>query len=73
MNDIRKILSGESFDKIEALESHKKVLKNDLDRIKNLIKTIDKTIAHLRGKETMKLEEIFNGFTTEKQELYKFE
>lgn len=71
LNDIQKILSSESFEKIEALTSHKNILRDDLDRTKNLIKTIDKTIAHLRGKETMKLEEIFHGFTDEKQELYE--
>ncbi len=71
LNDIQKILNSESFDKIEALKSHKNILQGDLDRIQNLIKTIDKTIAHLRGKETMNLEEIFHGFTAEKQKLYE--
>jgi DNA-binding transcriptional MerR regulator len=71
LNDIQKILSSERFNKIEALNSHKNNLKGDLDRIENLIKTIDKTIAHLRGTETMKLEEIFDGFTDEKQKLYE--
>ena len=71
LDEIQKILNSEGFDKIEALQSHKGILKNDLDRIKNLIKTIDKTIAHLRGKETMKLEEVFHGFTAEKQKLYE--
>jgi len=69
--DIQKILNSESFNKIEALKSHKHILKGDLVRIQNLIKTIDKTIAHLKGKETMKLEEIFHGFTPEKQKLYE--
>ena len=70
LNDIQKILSSERFDKIEALKSHKNTLRGDLDRINNLVKTIDKTIAHLSGEETMKLEEIFHGFTDEKQKLY---
>lgn len=71
LNDIQKILSIESFDKIEALKSHRNILKGDLDRTQSLIKTIDKTIAHLRGQETMKIEEIFHGFTDEKQKLYE--
>lgn len=71
LTDIQKILSSESFDKIKALKSHKNILKGDLDHIQNLIKTIDKTIAHLRGNKTMKLEEIFEGFTPEKQKLYE--
>ena len=52
------LLCSESFDKIEALQSHKNFLRSDLDKIENLIKTIDKTISHLRGKEKMKDKEI---------------
>src|SRR5947207_8768482 len=69
--NIQKILSDKSFNIIEALVSHKNILQTDLDRIQKLIKTIDKTIAHLRGKTTMKLEEIFHGFSDEKQKLYE--
>lgn len=68
--DIKEILMNESFDKIEALESHRQNLQGDLNRTKNLIKTIDKTITYLRGEKTMKLEEIFEGFTEEKQKHY---
>lgn len=70
LNDIQKFLSSASFNKIETLLSHKNTLMSDLDRTKNLIKTIDKTIAHLRGNETMKIEDIFHGFTADKQQLY---
>lgn len=71
LNDIQKILVSKSFDKIEALQSHKKLLLGDLDRTKKLIKTIDKTIAHLRGNKMIALEEIFDGFTEEKQKIYE--
>jgi DNA-binding transcriptional MerR regulator len=71
LNDIQNMLANEDFDKVAALESHKQVLNNDLDKTKNLIKTIDKTIAHLKGNVTMKIEEIFIGFTPEKQKLYE--
>ena len=36
-----------------------------------MIDTVDKTIAHLRGNEPMKLEEVFHGFNAEKQKLYE--
>ena len=71
LNEIQRIVNGSDFDKIEALNSHKQVLKNSLDRTHTLLKTIDKTISHLRGNEKMKLEEIFHGFTEEKQKLYE--
>ena len=62
LNDIQRIISSDDFNKIDALISHKQVLAQSLDRTKKLIKTIDQTIAHLRGKITMRDEELFAGF-----------
>lgn len=71
LNDIRRIISSPDFDKLKTLESHRKILETNLDQTKKLIETVDKTIAHLRGKQPMKLEEIFHGFDVEKQKLYE--
>lgn len=71
LSEIQRIVSSDTFDKIESLQSHKRILEQGLGRTKQMIKTIDKTISHLRGKETMKLEEIFHGFNAEKQKLYE--
>lgn len=62
LNDIQRIISSDDFNKIDALISHKLILEQRLDRTKQLIKTIDQTIAHLRGKITMRDEELFIGF-----------
>lgn len=67
LSEIQKILKSEDFDKIEALKSHRKFLENSINQTKNLVKTVDKTIAHLRGKEIMKDEEFYYGFDSEKQ------
>ena len=48
LNDIQRILSSDDFDKIESLKAHKSMLQSSLDRTATLIKTIDKTISHLR-------------------------
>src|SRR5687768_6828102 len=58
LRDIQKILSSPDFDKVKTLESHRKILEKNLDQTQQLIETVDKTIAHLRGKDTMKLEEV---------------
>lgn len=71
LSDIQRIISSADFDKVTALESHKKILEKNLNQTKQLIETVDKTIAHLRGNEIMKLEEIFEGFNAEKQKLYE--
>ncbi len=62
LNDIQRILNSDDFNKIDALISHKQILTQNLDRTKKLIRTIDQTIAHLRGKITMRNEELFSGF-----------
>lgn len=67
LKDILRILCSKEFDKIKALESHKNVLKKNLDQTTNLIKTIDRTIAHLRGEIEMTNEEFYYGFDSDKQ------
>lgn len=62
LNDIQRIIGNDDFNKIDALISHKQVLTQSLDRTKKLLETIDQTIAHLRGKTTMRDEELFVGF-----------
>ena len=69
--EIQGIISSDAFDKIEALQSHKVILEKDLDRSKKMIRTINKTISHLRGKEKMKDEELYYGFDSEKQKKYE--
>src|SRR3990167_5190709 len=71
LSDIQRIISSPDFDKVTTLESHRKILEKNLDQTKILIETVDKTIAHLRGKEMMKPEDVFHGFNAEKQKLYE--
>lgn len=62
LNDIQRIIKSDDFNKLDSLTSHKKILLQNLDQTKSLIKTLDQTIAHLRGKITMRDEELFVGF-----------
>ena len=71
LSDIQRTINGDDFNRIAALISHKNVLRQDLERTQNLIKTIDKTIAHLRGEIEMKNEEFYFGFESEKQKQYE--
>lgn len=68
LNDIQRILSSNDFDKIESLKTHKSMLQSGLDRTATLIKTIDKTISHLRGKVIMRDAEMYDGFDPIKQQ-----
>lgn len=67
LKQIKRILGRSDFDKIAALESHRKVLRKDLARTRKLIVTIDKTIEHLKGTKKMKSQEMFAGFDPKQQ------
>ena len=68
LNDIHRILSSDDFDKIESLKTHKSMLQSSLERTTTLIKTIDKTISHLKGKIIMREAEMYDGFDPIKQQ-----
>lgn len=71
LKQIHKLLGRSDFDKIIALRSHKKVLKRNIEKTNQLIKTIDKTIQHLTGDTKMKEHELFSGFSKEQQAEYE--
>src|SRR6476619_2661059 len=61
LKQIKQVLGRADFEKVAALESHRKVLQKNLARTRTLIETIDKTIEHLRGTKKMESEEMFVG------------
>src|SRR4029434_6426989 len=67
LKQIERILNRADFEKIAALQSHRKVLQKNAARTRQLIVTIDKTIEHLKGKTKMKSHEMFAGFDPEQQ------
>jgi DNA-binding transcriptional MerR regulator len=67
LKQIKRLLGRGDFDRIAALESHRKVVRKNLARTRKLIVTIDKTIEHLKGTKKMKAQEMFVGFDPEQQ------
>lgn len=68
---IKAIVGKSDFNKIAALQSHRKVLEQSLERTKKLIRTIDNTINHLKGTRKMKEPALFSGFSKKKQAEYE--
>lgn len=60
---IKRILGRANFERVAALQSHRKVLLKNVARTQKLIETIDKTILHLKGRKKMKTKEMFAGFS----------
>ena len=71
LRDIEQLMSSDDFDKIKSLTNHKAVLEQRLEQTAQLLKTIDKTISHLRGTVIMQAAELFDGFDPEKQKRYE--
>src|SRR5512140_3069662 len=64
---IQASLGRPDFDVLETLEEHKRALSRQRRRLNQLIKTVDYTILHLKGKTNMSAEELFAGFSDEEQ------
>jgi MerR family transcriptional regulator, thiopeptide resistance regulator len=62
LKQIQKVVGKSDFDQLTALYSHRNSLSKEWEKIGVLLKTIDKTIKHLKGKKKMKDKEIFDGF-----------
>ena len=62
LKQIQKVVGRSDFDQLAALYSHRKSLSKEWEKIGVLLKTIDKTIKHLKGKKKMKDKEMFDGF-----------
>lgn len=70
LDDIKKIMGRRDYDVMGALQSHKEALSKQAARINRLIQTVDNTINHLKGNQTMSDEKLFEGFSEEQQEKY---
>lgn len=66
------MMSQPGFDVLAALQSHKQALAGRLQELQGLISTVDKTILHLKGKQTMKAVNLFDGLR-ERQHKYEQE
>ena len=71
LNDIQSLLVQDDFDQIKALNAHNLKLKEEVSRLSRLMKTIDKTLLHLRGKQAMKDKDFYKGFDKAKQKEYE--
>lgn len=73
LDDIRQIMENPEFEIQSALEGHKKALHERIFRLERLIKTVDETLLHLKGKKEMTNEQLFSAFSDEEQEIYALE
>lgn len=71
LQEIAELLDRPDFDRLAALRAHRVRLEQQAQRYAELVMTIDRTIADLNGKRTMQHDELFKGFSPEKQAGYE--
>ena len=67
LDNIKTIINADEFDQLESLKQHKNHLTEKIKSFQSLTKTIDKTMAHLKGEIEMKEHELYVGFKHPKQ------
>ena len=65
LKEIAQILDDPRFDPVTSLENHKKLLLEEQERLAILLKTIDKTINHLKNETMLSIEELYEGLSDE--------
>jgi DNA-binding transcriptional MerR regulator len=71
--DLQSIIESDEFDRIQALRDHRRLLLDKAQRLNTLVRTIDRTISHLKGENGLKDEDMYLGFDQAKQEEYEAE
>lgn len=67
LGEIRQLLDTPDFDRVAALKVHRDRLAASARRTRQLLRTIDRTLAALEGATIMDDKDLYDGFTPEKQ------
>ncbi len=67
LKDIQAALDDPGFDLAAALRTHRERLAAEAERYARLVDVVDRTLADLKGDETMDDKQLFEGFSPEKQ------
>jgi DNA-binding transcriptional MerR regulator len=73
LKDIQAIVARPDFDVLAALQAHRGELHRRARRLARLVRTLDKTILHLKGEAEMSNSELFAGFSEEQEKQYAAE
>jgi len=71
--DIGPVLDNPAFDPLDALRGHRTALEGRIDRYRDLIQTIDRTIDSLEKDEEMEDNELYAGISPETRERWENE
>ncbi|MXO59637.1 MerR family transcriptional regulator [Altererythrobacter salegens] len=69
--DIPRLIETDGRDRLAILAEHRTMLADRVKRSRQLLRTIDRTIADIKGEETMTDKDMFTGFDEAKQAEYE--
>jgi len=73
LEEIRQALDAKDFDRVAALKAHRLRLEAEARRYRQLLRTIDETLAALQGATTMDEKAMYKGFDPRKQAAHEAE
>lgn len=73
LEEIGRTLDAAGFDKVAALQAHRAKLEAQIRRYRELMHTIDQTLASLEGETKMDENAMYRGFDPQQQEAYENE
>ncbi|HEY3949946.1 MerR family transcriptional regulator [Phenylobacterium sp.] len=73
LEEIARTLDAAGFDKVAALKAHRAKLAAQTRRYRELMRTIDQTLASLEGEATMDETAMYRGFDPKQQDAYERE
>src|SRR6201994_414387 len=73
LEEIGRALDADGFDKVAALKAHRAKLEAQTQRYRELMGTIDQTLASLEGDEKMDDKAMYRGFDPKQQDAYEKE
>ena len=73
LKEIAELLDDPQFDPIKSLENHKKVIQQKQEQLTTLLKTIDKTINHLKNETMLSTDELYEGLPKEQLNAWRQE
>jgi DNA-binding transcriptional MerR regulator len=71
LQEIGRLLELQGPDRVAILRDHRKWLAQRVERSRQLLQTIDRTISELNGEGTMDDKDLYQGFSPEKQAEYE--
>ena len=71
LQEIAKLLANDGRNRMEILTEHRAMLAERVERSRQLLDTIDRTIAELQGENPVKDKDLYRGFAPEKQAEYE--